>query len=383
MHRLVLITAAALLMSGCTADFSFSLAADSAAASAEEAGSRRSDRVASPAPAVTVPTTTATTTSTVPPRPITLGFAGDVHMTGSMVDRDPLVAVTPLLSNPDLMFVNLETVIGAADEVGPPPIDKRFIFRSPPETLDHLVAAGVDVVGLANNHSWDHGGRGATATRTHLDASTLVGVGLGPDPRTAYEPAYVQVGDRTVGIVSVTRVPCDWSRDRAAERPEIAWACDRFAVLAVGTIAVAEAASDITVVMLHGGTEMTDCPDDRLRQVIEVWSSIGVDIVAISHPHVLQGVEMVGDTAVLWSTGNFVFSNRGGRTGRSAVFEVTVGDGVEQIRLRPTVLPGGVAAPADDEIAALVRQEVSDRSVGGRIDDTGVLVSDPAPSICD
>ncbi len=376
MQRLALIAAAALLTAGCTAEFSLTLGADPSLAA--EAGLVPSTSTTAP-PA----TTSTTTTTTVPPQPITLGFVGDVHMVGSMPERDPLGAVTRMLSRPDLTFANLETVVGTVAEVGPPPIAKQFLFRSPPESLELLAAAGIDVVGMANNHAWDHGGRGAAATRAHVDASPLVGAGVGPDPATAYAPAYLEVGGRVVGIVSVTRVPCDWSTDQAAERPEVAWACDRFAVPTAWTIATAVDGSDVTVVLLHGGTEMTDCPDDRLREVIDVWVSLGVDVVAISHPHVLQGVEIVDGAAVLWSTGNFAFGNRGGRTGRSAIFEVTFGDRVEQIRLRPTVLPGGVAAPATVQEAALVRQEVSDRSVGGRLDEAGVLVADPAPSICD
>lgn len=56
---------------------------------------------------------------------------------------------------------------------------------------------------------------------------------------------------------------------------------------------------------------------------------------------------------------------------------------IEQIRLIPTVLPGGVAAPASPEIARKVFAEVSERTVGGRIDEHGILIPDPAESICD
>jgi hypothetical protein len=123
-------------------------------------------------------TSTSTTTTTAPPDPITLGFVGDVQMIGSMVANEPVAGVTDLLSAPDLTLVNLETVIGEVNEVGRPPIDKEFIFRSPPETLKQLVDAGVDVVALANNHGWDYGPLGS-------------------------------------------RVPCDWSRNPRAERPRL------------------------------------------------------------------------------------------------------------------------------------------------------------------
>lgn len=329
-------------------------------------------------------TSSSSATTTEPlPDPITLGFAGDVQMIGSMAANEPLVGVTALLSAPDLMFVNLETVIGEADEVGRPPIDKEFIFRSPPETLDQLVAAGVDVVALANNHGWDYGPLGARVTRDYVDASPLIGVGGGADPATAYAPAFIDVGEHTVGVVSLSRVPCDWSREERAVRPEIAWGCDRFAAAAIGSIAEAEAGSDYTVVMLHAGTELANCPDDALREAIDVYIAAGADVISISHPHVLQGVEVINGTPVLWSTGNFAFRNNGGRTGRSAVFDVTLGGAAPIVTMHPTVLPGGTVSPALLAAAIDVTTEVNDRSPGGRFVLDGVLVDDDEPSICD
>ena len=64
-------------------------------------------------------------------------------------------------------------------------------------------------------------------------------------------------------------------------------------------------------------------------------------------PHVLQGVEIINGTPVLWSTGNFVFRNHGGRTGRSAVFDVTLGAAEPVVTMHATVLPGGSAEPRD------------------------------------
>ena len=379
--------AVALFCVGCTNEFSLSFSVEAADAaetvvvsvSVGDAGvAERASTSATPSST----TSLSTSTTTLAPRPITLGFVGDIHMTGSLSTRSPLAAVTALLSAPDLMFANLETVVGDAGEVGRPPIDKEFIFRSPPETLDVIAEAGIDVVGMANNHSWDYGPTGARVTRRRVDDSPLIGVGTGPDPVTAYAPAFITVTNQVVGVVSLSRVPCDWAGDSRAQRLEIAWGCDRFAIVAIAAIATASEQADVTVVMLHGGTEVSKCPGPRLRNVIDVWIEVGADIVAISHPHVLQGVEMVNGAAVLWSTGNFVFGNRGGRTGRSAVFEVTISAVVEEIRLIPTVLPGGIAAPAGDDAAARVRAEVSERSVGGHIDDDGILVPDELPSIC-
>ena len=281
------------------------------------------------------------------------------------------------------MFANLETVVGTRAEVGPPPINKRFNFLSPPEAIDQIVASGIDVLGMANNHTWDFGARGAASTRRLIDESPLLGTGAGATPELAYEPVFVEVKGWVIGVVSLTTLPCGWADSPTAERIGVAWACDRFALHALQAIDNAAAAADLTVVMLHSGWELTDCPTVRQRQIVNTWIDFGADIISISHPHQLQGVEVIDGAAVLWSTGNLAFQNGGFRRARSAVFEVTIGDSIEQIRLIPTVLPSGVAAPADPVNAKRVFDEVSARTVGGRIDATGVLVPDPAPSICD
>ena len=59
-----------------------------------------------------------------------------------------------------------------------------------------------------------------------------------------------------------------------------------------------------------------------------------------------------------------------------------MGEGIEEIRVVPTVLPGGVAAPAEPDVAERILAEVSERSVGGRLDADGVLIADATPSIC-
>ncbi len=314
---------------------------------------------------------------------LTLGFGGDLQLLDYQIPWGMLVKITDILSAPDLMFANLETVVGTRAEVGPPPINKRFNFLSPPEAIDQIVDSGIDVLGMANNHTWDFGPRGAASTSRLINESPLVGTGAGETQQQAYEPVFVEVEGWVIGVVSLTTLPCGWANSPTAERIGVAWACDRFAMHALQAITTAAAAADLTVVMLHSGWELTDCPTTRQRQIVTTWINFGADVVSISHPHQLQGVEVIDGAAVLWSTGNLAFQNGGFRRSRSAVFEVTIGESIEQIRLIPVVLPGGVAAPADPRTAKLVFNEVSARTVGGRINAEGVLVPDPAPSICD
>ncbi len=127
-------------------------------------------------------------------RDLTLAFAGDVHFTGRtgpLLDA-PATAFGPIaqtLSAADIAMVNLETAITERGQEEP----KQFHFRAPSTALDALVAAGVDVASLANNHAADYGPVGLDDTLAAIDQGGLPVVGIGRDAASAYAPYRTEV----------------------------------------------------------------------------------------------------------------------------------------------------------------------------------------------
>ncbi len=354
-------------------------------------------------PAASKPATSKPAILAVPIRqPIVLGFAGDTSFTAGLDQRDPLAEVLHLLSAPDLMVINLETAI-ADPGVGRPPVQKQFLFRSPPASLDLLVAAGVDVVALANNHTLDFGSEAVAQTLAEIDSRQLQRVGAGIDEASAYEPLILDVGDWRVGIVSMSRVPCDWSTSGDNARPEVAWACPAFQELADDLVRLTASNSDVTVVMAHGGEEGVLCPSDFMLDLEKHWVELGADIVVDGHPHVVQGVGSVGDRSmVVHSTGNFAFPSARGVTANTAIFEFTISESasepvsestsastseessgereVVELKLDLRVVPlravGGVLSIPTEEERDAILQQVSGVSDGWRLDPTGRAIPD-------
>ena len=252
-------------------------------------------------------------------RPITLGFAGDTSFTNGLDARDPFAEVTDLLSAPDLMVVNLETAVADPD-VGQVFVAKDFLFKSPPSSLDLVVDAGIDAVVLANNHTLDFGPDALAQTLREVDAAGLYRVGAGLTTEDAYQPLLVDVGDWTVGLVGLSRVPCDWSASGENTRPWVAWACPTLLDRADEMVSAAVDAADLVVVMVHGGAEGVLCPSAHMVELEQRWAELGADVVVDGHPHVLQGITSWGDTMVVHSTGNFAFPSARGITANSAVF---------------------------------------------------------------
>ncbi len=328
-------------------------------------------------------TTTETSTSVADParEPITLGFAGDTSFTNGLADRDPLGQIADLLRRPDLMVVNLETAV-ADPEVGRPFVDKRFLFKSPPDSLQLLVDAGVDVVALGNNHTLDYGPDALAQTLAELDAVGLSRVGAGLTVAEAYQPLLVDVGGWTVGLVSLSRVPCDWSAADPNQRPWVAWACPDLMDRAEVMVADAVDRADVTVVMVHGGTEGVLCPSDFMVELEQRWAELGADFVINGHPHVLQGITAWGETLAVHSTGNFAFPSASGLTANSAVFMLEVSEDGVELMVEPVRVPGGVASRPTDRQRQAIFDQINSVSSGWQLDPSGRAVPSDVDGDC-
>lgn len=327
-------------------------------------------------PASSVPATDAAPTTQPARESIVLGFAGDTTFTDGLDLREPFGQVADLMREPDLMVVNLETAV-ADPGVGRPPVDKRFLFRSPPSSLDLLVDAGVDVVALANNHTLDFGADALAQTIDEIDNRSLLRVGAGLDEEAAYEPLIVGVGEWTIGLVSLSRVPCDWSASGDNVRPQVAWACPALFDRAEASARQAMEQADVTIVMIHGGEEGVLCPSPFMVELEQSFASMGVDAVINGHPHVLQGITKHGDTWAAHSLGNFAFPPASGITGNSAIVQLLVSEAGIDLRIEPVRSDRGVLSPPspaqrDDIINQM--QRVSD---GVTIADDGIVVAEP------
>jgi poly-gamma-glutamate synthesis protein (capsule biosynthesis protein) len=317
------------------------------------------------------PTTTiVSTTTTVPPKaPIVLGFAGDTSFTHSLHARDPLGDITAELSAPDAMFVNLETTVAESD-VGRR-VNKTYTFKSPPESVQILTDAGIDVVQLANNHILDFERPALLRTLELLDKGGVAHAGAGTDPDAAYSPRYVSVGDWTIGLVALNRVPCSWSASGENTRPEVAWTCDPFILDGMASVLEASLNSDLVVVMVHWGIERDNCPQSYQHDLAAAWAEVGADLIIGGHPHVLQGVERIGDAWLVHSTGNFAFPSARGPSARSAMFEFTVDEDDISLRAIPVRITSGRPAPATGDDADAILADLSRWSFGFTFDDTG------------
>lgn len=216
-----------------------------------------------------------------------------------------------VLTGADAAFVNLESTLSTAG----PPQQGNDSFGADPGVLAGMRAAGVDVVGLANNHVGDYGTEPMLTTFRLLREAGFAVVGVGEDLARAREPAIVDAGGLRVGFYATDSIgetpaagPSSPGTHRTDAPPRTGPAIDQDALRrATDDIATLAARVDLLVVVPHWGTQYTNVPEPSQREMARAFTDAGADVVAGGHPHWVQGWEQHEDATVVHSLGNLVF----------------------------------------------------------------------------
>lgn len=246
---------------------------------------------------------------------ITLIAGGDVMLGRSLGEGIlqngtswPFEYVSGLLSAADIAFVNLETTVGSGGE----PVDKDFVFQSPPEAATSLSKAGIDIVSLANNHVFDYGPDGLLNTIDIVGGEGVATVGAGRDQAEATQVIVLEVGGLRVAFLAYVNTPPDsgsgFDLEATAKAtdttPGVNWLdVDRIP----NDVELAKTVSDVVVVSIHTGFEYQEVLSDIQTQAAHAAIDAGASLVIGEHPHVLQRIETYNGALILYSLGNFVF----------------------------------------------------------------------------
>lgn len=213
----------------------------------------------------------------------------------------------------DLKFYNQETIIGGKN-LG---LSGYPCFNSPNEVAEDLMEIGFNVVNLASNHTMDKGTAGAiySANYWHNQKDVLaVGSYTSKEHRDTIEVrkengityAMLSYTYGTNGIpvpagyeylVNVWPTGNGYEAYKAQVKKDIESVRDRV---------------DVLMVSMHWGTEyQTGYYNDYQRDAAEYLASLGVDVIIGTHPHVVQPIEYIGDTLVVYSLGNMISAQVG------------------------------------------------------------------------
>ena len=265
---------------------------------------------------------------------ITLAFAGDILFDdgysimsrmksrargGSLVEAGFDPGILKKMREADVFMVNNEFTYTTR---GTPTAGKAFTFRADPAHASLLSDMGADLVSLANNHAYDYGEISLLDTLDTLENAGMPYVGAGRDLNEAVRPVYFVSENVRIAFLSATQIERMDNPDTkgATETSPGVFRCRNVDRL-LSEIEKAKAVSDFVVVYIHWGTESTTELDWAQKEQAPLLAQAGADLIIGDHPHVLQGIDWIGDTPVIYSVGNFLFNSK---TQDTCLVEVTL-----------------------------------------------------------
>lgn len=222
----------------------------------------------------------------------------DAYQNGVYDFTSKLELIKPIVQNYDLAFYNQESILGGTS-LG---LSSYPTFNSPQEFGDAMVDAGFNLVSLANNHTMDRGLKAIESSCNYWKTKDVLTAG---SYCSGEEADNIQVKEKngikyallayTYGTNGIS-VPQDkpylvnlYSDEKA--KADIEKVRDKV---------------DLLIVSMHWGTEYQSEPTAEQKREAEFLSSLGVDIIIGTHPHVIEPITYIGNTLVIYSLGNFI-----------------------------------------------------------------------------
>ncbi len=305
---------------------------------AQPAPSQPSAPTQSGAPSTSAPSAPTEPEPTEPTTTIHFAAAGDlivcdetVASGGTAYQYAPVFQnVMPLLAAADLSAVSFEGNI-----VGQP--YGTATSSAPAQLLSALSGAGVDFIQLANSASIANGLTGLSATIQAVRDAGMEPLGAYATNQDADRSGgYVirQVRGVKVALVAFTKGMDSMALPDGSERCVNLLYRDyatTYQEVDEGRItgildAVAAEEPDITIALLHWGSEFNDMRSPSQKKIRELMLSHGVDAIIGTHPHYVQPVEYDSEagTLVCYSLGDFLGSAERTGTNYSIAIDLTI-----------------------------------------------------------
>jgi poly-gamma-glutamate synthesis protein (capsule biosynthesis protein) len=298
---------------------------------------------------------------------LSMGIGGDVTFglaVADVIEREgaayPWAAVAPLFEDYDVTVANLEGPFCRGSE--PNPDQPSIYLRGDASYAAPMADAGIDAVCLANDHIMDYGTAGLEETLNTLRAEEIGVFGAGSNKRAADQPLLIESANgASVALLSFCDVapPAYVAGD---DSPGVSRASLDGIREIVGTAA---GEAPYVVVFVHWGDVGSADITSRQREIAQACVDAGADLVVGSHPHVVQGIEVISGVPIIYSLGNLVFSSES-EAGKNAVFAGCSfsGDRLTRLDLIPLRVEGARPTPLAGEQAESVLRQLEATSPG-------------------
>lgn len=222
--------------------------------------------------------------------------------------------IKDIVKNYDLAYYNQETILGGS-EIG---VSSYPAFNSPYEVGDATIDTGFNLVSLATNHTLDRGEKAIINSLNYWNNKSNVltsGSYLSNDDRNKVN--IKEVNNITYTMLNYTYGTNGIKVPEGKEYLVNIWPCtgnnpdndtkyQEYKEVVKKDILRVRDKVDLLIVAMHFGVEYTHVPTKYQIDMAEFLSSLGVDIIIGTHPHVIMPITYINDTLVIYSLGNFL-----------------------------------------------------------------------------
>ena len=239
--------------------------------------------------------------------PVRLAAVGDLLLTTKRGETSPgrgLEAlsdeVRDVLTTCDIVLANLECTLPGREMVPTEP--RVFTTEAQIRTLQD---AGINVVTLGNNHTFDSFDEEFQHTIDILEHLDIKWCGAGFSLNEAYQPVIVKVNGISIAIIGMVDASSGMNRFAGESTSGVAplemnQLCRHISTLRTQV--------DHIIISPHWGDERFRFPSPQQIKQAHAFADSGASLILGHHPHVLQGMENYQGTTIAYSLGNF-FAN--------------------------------------------------------------------------
>ena len=267
------------------------------------------------------------------------------YSTDDALLNHPLQRLAPIFHGADLVMVNCEGALSDhGRQVGSNKTPERFAIS--------MRSAGIGLVNLANNHTFDAEERGFLDTLRALSLAGIAHVGGGLDLADARKPVIVERNGIKLGFLGYTQFNNMGESAFAADgRPGIV-PMDPF--LIKEDIRKLRPQVDYVLVAIHWATSRSAevSPDNRgfAHDLIDA----GADVILGHHPPHPKGIEVYRGKVILYAPSNVLRGHNGPNLDDGYLARFTLGPkSVDKVEVLPIVgkgQPEGHAGPYDSKL---------------------------------
>lgn len=285
--------------------------------------------------------------------------------------------VLPILLSADLRIGNLECVISDKGTKWNP-LFKPFHFRASPRAIEILRKASFDCVTLANNHVLDYGPEALLDCLERLRQADLPYTGAGSNLNEAVTPVFLQTPNYTIAVLALTDNEPKW--EATPSKPGIIYVAYNeggmlppYQERMAKTIKQARRQAQLVIVSAHIGPNW-GAPSHAIQALAHQLLELGVDVYWGHSNHTPQGIQIVGNKVILYSTGDFVDDyavDPAERNDLSFLFGVELGRRhIQRIRLYPVRIDNFQVRQATGSEVAFLQKSMTAKcaAFGSKVD---------------